>query len=262
MTVLWYPDAERRPGPPNKTYAAPNLIAGAVLHSMVGSLAGAMAELDRPSRDASWCFSITQAGMVLQHYPLTASTWHCGSQQWNTRLVGIEHEGGPIHNPSEPLTPRQLAASVELVKWIALQGGWTPARTGKQTLFEHREVSPSNRPTACPSGRIPWDAYVSEGEPMAESNAYIVEPGDNLSTIASHFGQTVAELAERNDIANPNVIAVGQVLRLTDGAPMPLAPPIDLAKVRLEPSGTAQAHWTGDPALRDTTQQWRIVVDS
>ena len=97
---------------------------------------------------------------------------------------------------------------------------------------------------------------------MAESNAYIIESRDTLSTIARRFGQTVEELAERNDIEDINVIDVGQVLRLTDDAPMPLAPPVDLTKIRLVPNGPAMAHWTGDPELRDTSQQWRFVVDS
>ncbi len=51
------------------------------------------------------------------------------------------------------------------------------------------------------------------------SGAYTVRPGDTLSSIAERFGTSVAQLAEINGIANPNVIFAGQVLRLS-GAPV------------------------------------------
>lgn len=158
----WYPAAQLQyAGPEFKQYPKPNAVDGVVLHSMVGGLVGAFAELLRADRKASWCFSVAKSGVVYQHYPLTASTWHAGSQRMNEKYVGIEHEGGPIGNESEPLTPAQLDASVKLVWWIAQQGGWTPSRTTAQTLFEHNEVAPASSPTACPSDRIPWSAYTA-----------------------------------------------------------------------------------------------------
>lgn len=116
-----YPEAIWRPGPLTKQgYAAypRNLLQGVVLHSMVGWFAGAMAELDKLARRASWHFSVNQNGLVYQHYDTEAVTWHCGSAFWNGRLIGIEHEGG--YNPKdEPLTPVQLLSSVKLVNWIS-----------------------------------------------------------------------------------------------------------------------------------------------
>ena len=152
----WYPAALIRLGPKDKVTGKRNANRGAVLHSMVGYFAGAMAEFDRTSRRASWHFSIRQDGTVYQHYPLTASTWHAGSDGANNQYIGIEHEGG-FSPTDEPLTAAQINASVTLVKWIAAQGKWTPSRTSKKTLFEHRELSS----TLCPSSRIPWDAYTT-----------------------------------------------------------------------------------------------------
>ncbi len=50
---------------------------------------------------------------------------------------------------------------------------------------------------------------------------YVVQPGDTLGAIAAQCGVTVDALVELNDIANPNFIAVGDVLRLPerDAAP-------------------------------------------
>jgi lysozyme len=56
-------------------------------------------------------------------------------------------------------------------------------------------------------------APVSMPSAPAQST-YTVQPGDNLSKIAARFGTTVAALVEMNNIANPNLIYPGQVLKL------------------------------------------------
>lgn len=44
--------------------------------------------------------------------------------------------------------------------------------------------------------------------------SYTVKAGDSLSAIAARFGTTVAELVSLNNISDPNLIYVGQVLKL------------------------------------------------
>lgn len=46
------------------------------------------------------------------------------------------------------------------------------------------------------------------------STTYVVQSGDTLSGIAARFGTTVQELVQLNDISNPNLIYVGEVLKL------------------------------------------------
>lgn len=48
---------------------------------------------------------------------------------------------------------------------------------------------------------------------------YTVRYGDTLGQIAKRFGVTVAEIAEENHIADPNLIYVGQVLYIKAAAP-------------------------------------------
>jgi len=43
---------------------------------------------------------------------------------------------------------------------------------------------------------------------------YVVRPGDTLGRIAKGLGTTVAELAKKNGIRNPNAIKIGQVLKI------------------------------------------------
>ena len=49
-----------------------------------------------------------------------------------------------------------------------------------------------------------------------DTHNYIVKSGDNLSTIASHYGMTVNALVTLNGIKNANLIYPGQVLRVAD----------------------------------------------
>ena len=46
------------------------------------------------------------------------------------------------------------------------------------------------------------------------SSLYIVQKGDTLINIAKKFGVNYKELVEKNDITNPNLIYVGEVLRV------------------------------------------------
>jgi len=55
------------------------------------------------------------------------------------------------------------------------------------------------------------------------SGTYTVKSGDTLSGIAAKYGTTVAALAAANGISNPNLIKVGQVLKLSGAAPAPAA---------------------------------------
>lgn len=163
MAGTWCPFAIRRLGLSWKVGSGRNRAEGAVYHSMVGGLVGAWARLDSDDR-VSWHFSVAKDGRIYQHYPLESICWHAGSREQNERLIGIEHEGGPPDNPSEPLTEPQLQASARLSRWLMEQLSWPEFRVGVQAL-EHNWIYP----TACPSGRIPWDrlrALVSgqEGE--------------------------------------------------------------------------------------------------
>ena len=67
---------------------------------------------------------------------------------------------------------------------------------------------------------------------------YKVVAGDNLTKIANKYGSTVAELAKINNIANPNLIFVGQELKV----PVPDAAP-------------AAAETAGAPATKKYTIQ-------
>lgn len=171
LSMSMYPAASWYPGPTLKRgyYSAAGELQtsspknGIICHSMVGSVDNALARLELspwvPRGDASWQFSVTKTGKVLQHYDSLDVCWHAGSRVRNFLTIGIEHEGGPEGNESEPLTPAQLAASVDLVSWLCDQHGIPQVRDTNTLagLLEHNQVYA----TACPSGRIPWEEYTT-----------------------------------------------------------------------------------------------------
>lgn len=186
-----YPLALQRPGPPEKRGYPGSLASagdGVVCHSMAGSAAGGMAVLDDRDRRASWHFSVLLDGTVLQHYDSAEITWHSGSRGWNTRLIGIEHEGG-FDPADEPLTPPQLASSAALVRWLAREHGFAMRR--RDGLWEHREVAPLFDPTSCPSGRIPWQHY--ERSRMYTDEEIDAKAGELLRELVA-LGRKIDEL--------------------------------------------------------------------
>lgn len=52
---------------------------------------------------------------------------------------------------------------------------------------------------------------------QTSEQTYIVKSGDTLSGIASKYGTTYQALASYNNIANPNLINVGQVIKIPNG---------------------------------------------
>ena len=52
------------------------------------------------------------------------------------------------------------------------------------------------------------------GSSNSKETTYTVQSGDTLSDIASKYGTTYQRLAEYNDISNPNIIKIGQIIKI------------------------------------------------
>jgi LysM repeat protein len=77
-----------------------------------------------------------------------------------------------------------------------------------------------------------------DGAAPAASASYTVRSGDTLGSIATRTGTSIAALVERNGLANPNLIRVGQVLALPGATgPAPAASPAGGAQFHVVQAG-------------------------
>lgn len=87
--------------------------------------------------------------------------------------------------------------------------GATGHATGAHLHFEVRNTSDT---------RINPTAYINADLPTANTATsdivYTVVKGDTLSGIANKYGTTYQKLAEYNNISNPNLISVGQKIKI------------------------------------------------
>lgn len=101
--------------------------------------------------------------------------------------------------------------------WVADYGPEEPDVTANWTAWTGFQYTDDGRVPGV-DGRVDRDRFAREvlltTVPPEEYNLYTVRAGDTLSAIARQYRTTVAELVKRNDIADPNLIYVGQVLRL------------------------------------------------
>ncbi len=101
----------------------------------------------------------------------------------------------PITVATTAATPAAMAATTEPDPLPSPAVSSTPTATGE----------PATPPATRPSPPATFTPLPSE---------YVVQSGDTLGAIAATFGVTVEELVALNNLANPDLIDVGTVLRL------------------------------------------------
>jgi LysM repeat protein len=111
---------------------------------------------------------------------------------------------------------------------------------------------PGPTPTAGPPQPTPTPTT-----PPAQQ-LYVVQPGDTLTRIAARFGVSVQAIVQANNIANPNLIYVGQVLVIPGAGPgpAPTQPPVPpQPPVGFELGGQTQT-FANSQAMSDAGMNW------
>ena len=157
--------------------------------------------------------------------------WAAG---WNGNRVGLHASlSGRAAFTREQWLGRgaQLA---ELARWIAHEARANAIPIQKvvgvrdpvvRGVCGHADISqawPNDTDHTDPGSGFPWDHVLSlaaGGDPRPEASGgsgswHVVQPGDTLGAISRHYGTSVKSLVAWNNIPNPDLIRVGQVLRV------------------------------------------------
>lgn len=111
-----------------------------------------------------------------------------------------------------------IAARYGLSIWALIEANglrnWNLLYVGQELIIPG-DMGGEDPPSASPKPQ-PTATEIPGSHPIPTT--YTVHRGDTLTQIAARFGTTVYALAQLNGIANPSMIYVGQVLRLSSAA--------------------------------------------
>lgn len=179
MTISagWVSWAMRVSGPADKVYSQRNSCQGFACHSVVGrerdfedGIPNRFLDTSRKANGdytdaaaASVHFVQRESGLLIQMYPIYASTWTSGGRQANTSTISMEAEGGLFPNYGELLTPAAEDSFCRLMR--ELRPIFGPPLPGV-TLFQHKDlaIKYGTSATACASDRYrnAWARAVRE----------------------------------------------------------------------------------------------------
>ena len=112
-----------------------------VIHSTEGSYSAAKAAFQDPTRLGSAHYVVSRGGRIAQMVLEKDIAWHAGNWDYNTRAIGIEHEG--YATGTNWYTPAMYDASARLSASICSRWGVPMDRTH---VIGHYEVPDPNNP--------------------------------------------------------------------------------------------------------------------
>ncbi|RDY83889.1 N-acetylmuramoyl-L-alanine amidase [Bacillus amyloliquefaciens] len=164
---------------------------------------------------------------VIQGIPLDRNAWHSGdgtNGTGNRKSIGVEicysKSGGPRYKAAEALAIKFVAQLLKERGWGVdkirkhqdWNGKYCPHRILSEGRWDQVKAAIAAELERLGGEKVPSSAK-TETKPSGAT--YTVKKGDVLSVIAQKNGVSVATLQSLNGIKNPNLIKVGQVLKLT-----------------------------------------------
>lgn len=194
------------------------------------------------SRQASSNYGVGADGRIGMYCEEKNRSWCTSSNANDQRSITIEVASDTTHPYA--VNSKAFAGLLDLVTDICKRNGikklvWSTNKNDRVNhlngcnMTVHRDYANKS----CPGDYL----YNRHGEIAAEVNkrlnateeppvtenetVYVVVSGDTLSKIANKYGTTYQKLAQYNNIVNPNVIYVGQKIRIPGTAPNPTPVP-------------------------------------
>lgn len=121
-----------------------------VIHTIEGSAQAGISWFQNPSANVSAHYVVAYSGQIFQCVRDSDTAWHVIG--WNSRSIGIEHEGYASRNG---WTDAQYRASARLTAWLCATYGIPRTRTG---IRGHNELDPSRR--SDPGSFFNWTYYL------------------------------------------------------------------------------------------------------
>lgn len=221
---------------PNKNSPRNHKIDTITIHCVVGQCTvETLGNIFAPtSRQASSNYGVGTDGKIGMYVEEKDRSWCSSSAANDNRAVTIEVASDTKHPYA--VNDRAFAALLDLVTDICKRNGikklvWSTKKADRMNhkngcnMTVHRDYANKS----CPGDYL----YIRHGEIAAEVNrrlgvtdtapdagagqgvtVYTVKKGDTLSAIAAKHGTTYQKIAAYNGIKNPNVIRVGQKIKI------------------------------------------------
>lgn len=172
-------------------------------------------------------------------------------------LILLAHLASPIVAAPGPGPMRQgTSTTIHVVQWgenltlIARRYGVTTTAIVQANALADPNYIYAGQRLIIPTGTAP----APPSEPVA-GGTYVVNRGDTLSSIAARYGTTVNDLVAANGLWNPDLIYVGQVLKVPGAGVAPAPAPSEVCIYWVKPGDTLTRI-----ALQYGTTVWALTI--
>jgi N-acetylmuramoyl-L-alanine amidase CwlA len=198
-----------------------------VLHTMVGTAAGAAARFDNPASKVSAHYGVKEDGTLIHWLEETFTAYHAGNYPMNQRSIGIEHEDMGDYNGVRP-----DSLYIESAKLVADICKFYNIPIDRQHILKHNEIVATGCPDALDVERIVRMALtLSNPEPMAtitqkDLDAMRKERDDNWNLYQADELiikelTTNLKICQTKPVDAPTTAIVPQVINTTSTQPTP-----------------------------------------
>ena len=148
-----------------------------IIHTIVGSIAGASARFNKPLEKASAHYGVGLDGKLYQWVGEDATAYHAGKYSINQESIGIEHEDGtnPQTNPDAFDKPRPEQLYVSTIRLIADICKFYSIPVDRFHILKHNEVSATHCPGTLDIERIVRDVTAIVGDLVPAINPEYVK---------------------------------------------------------------------------------------